>query len=308
MNILVIKLSALGDFILAMGAMEAIRRHHPEARLTLLTTKPFADMAQRSGWFDHIEVTARTPFHDIPAWLKLGRFLNGGGFSRVYDLQLNDRTSFYYRLFRKKPEWSGIVKSAKLFYANPEWRQMHAFDRHKTMLAELGITVSSPDLSWMKTDVSFFGLKKPYVLLAPGSAPQHPEKRWSAVKFAALALKLGRQGYDVALLGTAADDDAVTRIKTACPAAHDLSGRTSFYDIASLSFDAAAAVGNDTGPMHLIALAGCPSTVLFSGTTDPALSVPLGAVAIQSMRIDDISVDDVMKNMRFTASSALSTG
>jgi hypothetical protein len=40
-RILVIKLSALGDFIQATGPMKAIRTHHPDARITLLTTAPF---------------------------------------------------------------------------------------------------------------------------------------------------------------------------------------------------------------------------------------------------------------------------
>ncbi|MEP0337122.1 MAG: lipopolysaccharide heptosyltransferase family protein, partial [Alphaproteobacteria bacterium] len=39
-NILVIKLSALGDFVQALGPMQAIRAHHPGARVDLLTTPP----------------------------------------------------------------------------------------------------------------------------------------------------------------------------------------------------------------------------------------------------------------------------
>ena len=35
-NILVIKLSALGDFVLSVGAFQAIRAHHPRAEITLL--------------------------------------------------------------------------------------------------------------------------------------------------------------------------------------------------------------------------------------------------------------------------------
>src|SRR5690606_16012478 len=154
-KILVVKLSALGDFLVAMGAMQAIRRHHPAAHITLLTTKPFADMAQRSGWFDAVRVEGRPRFYALGAWLSLCRFLNAGNFTRVYDLQLNGRVSFFHRLFRKKPEWSGIAPGASHNYAaeNPQWRQMHAFDRHREMLAAFGIEVSYPDLSWMAADV-----------------------------------------------------------------------------------------------------------------------------------------------------------
>ena len=58
-RILVIKLSALGDFLVAMGAMEAIRKHHPKDHITLLTTRPFLDIAQRSGYFNEILIDRR---------------------------------------------------------------------------------------------------------------------------------------------------------------------------------------------------------------------------------------------------------
>lgn len=298
-KILVIKLSALGDFIIALGAMQAIRRHHPAAHITLLTTRPFVDVAQRSGYFDTIETDPRPAFYNLPRWAALFRFLNGGGFARVYDLQLNDRTGFYYRLFVKKPEWSGVVRGASHFYANPQWRQMHAFERHRQMLAELGITVTRPDLSWMAADISLFGLKTPFVLLIPGSAPTWPEKRWPALKYGALGLKLMRDGYDVAVLGTAAEQEVINRVVQSCPGIKDLSGRTSLYDIAALARQAAGAVGNDTGPTHLVAMAGCPVVALFSGASDPELSAPVGEViVIQSDALEDVSVDDVIQNFR----------
>jgi ADP-heptose:LPS heptosyltransferase len=298
-RILVIKLSALGDFILALGSMAAIRKQHPDAHITLLTTRPFIDMAQRSGYFNAVHEDTRPGYLDFLEWKKLYNFFNAGDFTRVYDLQLNDRTGFYYKLFHKKPEWSGVVRGAKLFYANPEWRQMHAFMRHRKMMEEVGIDMRVPDLSWMASDISLLGLKKPYVLLIPGSAPQHPEKRWPAMKFAALGLKLMRDGFEIAVLGTSADADAVEKVIKACPGAKDLSGRTSLYDIATLARGASAAISNDTGPAHLIALTGCPVAVLFSGTTNPDLSAPVGAAVtiIQSQQIDGISVDDVMKNL-----------
>jgi ADP-heptose:LPS heptosyltransferase len=46
--------------------------------------------------------------------------------------------------------------------------------------------------------------------------------------------------------------------------------------LAALAQDAQAAVGNDTGPMHLIAAAGCASVVLYSHDSDPALCAQRG--------------------------------
>jgi ADP-heptose:LPS heptosyltransferase len=297
-KILVIKLSALGDVILALGPMAAIRKAHPDAHITLLTMKPFVDIAQRSRYFDAIETESRAPFWNLAEGLRIFRFLNRGQFTRVYDLQMNDRTSLYYRLFLRKPEWSGILKGASHSYDDLGARALHAFERHKAVLARAGVAVEAPDLSWMTSDVSLFGLKSPYVLLVPGSAPAHPHKRWPALNYGALALRLMRDGYDVAVLGTASERDVIDRVVKSCPGCRDLSGKTSLYDIATLARGAAAAVGNDTGPMHLIGLVGCPAVSLFSGATDPARSAPVGraVTVIQSDPIDGISVDDVIKN------------
>jgi len=301
-KVLVIKLSALGDVLIALGAMAAIRRHHADAHITFLTTRPFADMAQRSGYFNTVEVITRARFFELGTWLRLSKFLNAGKFDIVYDLQMNGRSGFYYKLMRKKPVWSGIVGPAPHNYAleNPDWRQMHAFERHKVMLAQQGIDMALPDINWMCTDVSLLLPPSPYVLMMPGCAPQHQYKRWPATKFAAIALKLQRQGYHVALIGTAAEHDAISKIKSVAPECFDLSGRTSLYDIATLAMGASGAVGNDTGPSHLVALAGCPIVTLFSGVTDPALSAPVGdaVTVIQAEDIADITVDDVMKALR----------
>lgn len=297
-RILVIKLSALGDFILALGAMEAIRRHHKDAHMTLLTTQPFFDIAWRSGYFNDVIVDSRPKFYEVREWYFLFRRLSQGCFSRVYDLQMNRRTKIYRRLFLEKPEWSGVIEGSPLFYPNPQWRQLHAFRRHQEVLKAAGIDVRLPDLSWMAADVGLFKLAKPYVLLIPGSAPLHPEKRWPAVRYGALGLRLIKQGYHVAVLGTQAEADVVARVVKSCPGIVDLSGQTSLYDIATLARGAAVTVGNDTGPTHLTAAAGCPTVALFcTGVSSPERSAPVGKCVrtMQAEDLRDISMDAVYK-------------
>ena len=50
-NILVIKLGALGDFIYAIGPMQAIKRHHKTASVTLLTRSSFAELGNATELF-----------------------------------------------------------------------------------------------------------------------------------------------------------------------------------------------------------------------------------------------------------------
>lgn len=298
-RILVIKLSALGDFFLAMGAMEAIRRHHKEAHITLLTTRPFVDIAERSGWFNDIIIDSRPKFYELNQWYFLFKNLNSRNFTRVYDLQMNDRSSVYYRLFLKKPEWSGVIAGTPLFYPNPDWHNLHAYKRHQEILKVAGIDVQTPDLSWMKSDISSYNIKKPYILLIPGSAPQHPEKRWPALRYGTLALKLMKEGYQPVVIGTRAEEDVIARVVKTCPGIIDLSGRTSLYDIASLARGAAGTVGNDTGPTHLAALTGCPTVALFClRSSNPEQSSPVGksVQVIMAEDLTDVSVEDVYKN------------
>ena len=52
--ILVIRLGALGDFVLSSGPFQAIRAFHPDAHIVLLTTAPYEELARAGGWFDEI--------------------------------------------------------------------------------------------------------------------------------------------------------------------------------------------------------------------------------------------------------------
>ncbi len=302
-RILVIKLGALGDMVQALGPFAAIRRHHgrpPEAHITLLTTEAYAEFAAASGCFDDVWVDDRPGVLDIGGWLGLRRRLRGGGFARVYDLQTSDRSSFYYRLFRPgpAPEWSGIAKGCSHPHANPERDSLHTIERQAEQLRDAGITdVPSPDLSWARADVSRFGLDRPYALLVPGGAAHRPAKRWPAGRFAAVAGHLAANGIKPLLLGTEAD--VLGEVAGGCPEARSLAGETGLLDIAALARDAACAVGNDTGPMHLIAVAGCPSVVLYSAESDPALCAQRGpAVTIlRRERLADLTVDDVIGSL-----------
>lgn len=296
-NILVIKHSALGDVILSVAAFQAIRRHHSEASITLLTTRPYVALAEASGLFDAVWVDARPPLSRPRDWLRLARRLRGGGFDRVYDLQRSGRTGWYFRLLGPRPpEWVGKVRGASHRYTRAEARR-HIADRQAEQLALAGITdVGLPDLGFLRSDLTRFGLPARFALLVPGGAPHRPAKRWPAAGFAELARHLEAAGVTPVLLGTAAEAAAAAEIRTACPAAVDLLGRTDFADLAELGRQAVVAVGNDTGPMHLLAAAGAPAVVLFSAESDPAKVAPRGPCVrvLQRRSLADLPLGEVV--------------
>ena len=288
-RILLIKLGALGDFVQAMGPAAAIRSHHPEAEITLLTTAPYRALGEAAPYFDRVWVDERPRFTRPLALWRLRRQLRGARFQRVYDLQTSDRSSFYYHLMGpgRRPEWSGIAHGASHPHANPARDLQHTLDRQAEQLSMAGIAaVPPPDLSWAATDLCGFTLPERMLLLVPGGSAHRPRKRWPIENFVALASRAVAQGLTPVVLGGRGEAPLGAALVAGCPTALDLTGRTSFGDIVALGRRARYAVGNDTGPMHLIAAAGCPLTVLYSSASDPALTAPRGPTVTVLRRPD----------------------
>lgn len=261
--ILVVKLGALGNVVLSLNAFAAIRAHHPGAGITLLTTAPYAGWLGQAPWFDDVLIDTRPRWWNVPALRRLRRMLIQPGFTRVYDLQTSSRSSHYFRLFPRaaKPEWSGIAPGCSHPDRDPNRDRLHDNDRQIGQLRQAGISFIPPaDLSWSCGDIGRFGLPDDFVVLAPGSAPHRGLKRWPVSHYQALAEALRARGLTPVVIGTLAE----APIAHAIPAAINLAGQTSFGDLADLGRAARFAVGNDTGPMHLLAAAGCRSVVLFS--------------------------------------------
>lgn len=283
-RILVIKLGALGDIVQALGPMRAIRDHHASAALTVLTTQPYVEFLTASGLFDEVWTDERPKWYQPGKWIALSKKLRAGSFSRVYDLQTSDRSSGYFRLFGRsaRPEWSGIARGCSHPHSDPGRDSLHTVERQKGQLADAGIAnVPSPDLSWAVSDLSHLGLPDDFVLLVPGGAPHRPAKRWPAHHYAVLANTLANKDLTPVLLGTKAEAETIETIMEGAPSAISLMGKTSILDLASLARKAKGAVGNDSGPMHLIAAANTPSVVVYSNESDPALCAQRG----QAVRI-----------------------
>ncbi len=303
-HILVIKLGALGDFVQALGAMKAIRDNHKDAHITLLTTKSFEEFGKKCGYFDDILIDKKPQYFDVMGWLKLKKRLINSGFTRIYDLQNNDRTSLYFKLFpkSKRPEWVGAAKGASHQNASAQRIAGHAFDGHKQTLALAGVNnIEIDNFSWVeKENISKFNLQAPYIIFVAGCSPQHPHKRWPEEKYGELANILKDRGYQVVLIGTNSEIDAINSIKHICPESINLCGETDLFQVAALAKNANAAIGNDTGPMHIIAATGCHSITLFSGSSDPKRHAPMGSnsTTLQQNILSELEVKEVLSKLQ----------
>lgn len=295
--ILVIKHGALGDVVMATGAMQAIRTHHAADRLTLLTTERYASLLRPSGWFDAVWLDDRPTLATPRALWRLRRRLAAGGFARVYDLQTSQRTALYFRIWpRPRPEWVGIAPGCSHPHTDPERDRLHGTERLAGQLATAGIRdVPPPSLAFLDADFAAFALPQRIAVLVPGSSPHRPEKRWPAAHFAMLAERLLAAGMTPVLVGGAAEAAVLAAIREGCPGAIDLGGRTDIAQLAALGRRARLAVGNDTGPMHVLAAAPCPSLTLFSAASEPRQCAPAGPAStwLREPDLADLPVERV---------------
>jgi len=307
-KILVIKLSALGDFVLALAAMRKIREAHRKAHITLLTTPPFEALAKACPYVNVVETDGRP--EGFSQWMALRKRIRSAGYDRVYDLQTSAHSNRIFQVLRPNPPaWSGIALGCSLPHKNPLRNAMHTLERQADQLMYAGIwpdapteagTAPPPDLSWVwrnlpaERPVPGAVKPKPYVMFVPGGSMHRPEKRWPVEKYGELARILYAKGFDIVVIGSVQETPLAHRIQREVPRARDLTGRTDFARIALLGAKAALAVGNDTGPLHLAAASGAPTLVLFSNVSDPALSAPRGKVAVlRSERLTDLPVATV---------------
>ncbi|MDP9095784.1 MAG: glycosyltransferase family 9 protein [Pseudomonadota bacterium] len=294
MNILVIKLGALGDFVQAFDAFAAIRARHPDEHITLLTTAPFAEIGERSPWFDRVLVDARPGWLNLPGILRLRRMLQG--FDFVFDLQTSGRSARYFWL-AGRPPWSGIARGASHPHTNKARDRMHNAERLREQLVMAGVReFPRADLSWFTPGGP--ALPKPYALLVPGCSPHLSEKRWPTERFGEFARLIADRGVLPVVVGTKSERDLGATIRAACPAARDLTGQTSLFDLAGVAARASLAVGNDTGPIHLAAAVGCPCIALFSARSDPGHAAPRGPVpgsvtVLREADLADLSLERV---------------
>jgi ADP-heptose:LPS heptosyltransferase len=309
-NILVIKHGALGDIVIATAAMKAIREVHPTARIHCLTTSAYSGLLAQSPYFDEIWVDSKPKLFDRKAISRLRAMLRSKPWAWIYDLQTSKRSTLYpWLLARPWPRISNVSRFASHGFTDPARSKMHAHAHDIAQLALAGITIRMPDISWLDADISniagVIGSHRTipqgerlnrFALLVAGGAAHRPEKRWPAEQYASLAQELASKGIRPVLIGTQAEAEVLQSIALRVPDSINLCGKTTIAQLASLARHATLAVGNDTGPMHVIAATGCPSTVLFSHASDPARSAPIGerVICLRERDLSALSVDRVL--------------
>jgi ADP-heptose:LPS heptosyltransferase len=266
-TVLVVKLGALGDLLLADGALRDLRAQHRDDRIVLLTRRPFATLMARCPWVDEVVADENAPRWRLDRMAALARRLRMLGATRAYDLQNSRRSAFYRRWLLPAAHWcTGERASGRGDAATP------VLERHARQLAACGVPAAharTPRPDWLAEPLPpaiEARLAQPFAVLLPGASRRHPGKRWP--HYPALAAQLQARGFRVFSVPGPDEMDALG----ALPGEVLLDGDRplSIGQLASLLPRAAWVVGNDSGPTHLAAHLGCRGVALFGPGPSPA--------------------------------------
>ncbi len=271
-TILVIKLGALGDVVLALPPIARIQAAHPGRCITVLTAPEYAPLFAALPGIDVVAF----PRKGFMAMVRLLRWLFAQRVEVVYDLQGSLRSRIM-TLLTQAPTRIGGSAAFAYTHAPPanDATRPHACDRLNRLLATVGIEPTDPDwrmpvLPDVQSRVDGWlqgrGLaEQSLVLLHAGSSPRWPSKRWPAAYFNELSQALAGHGLHVIWIGGA--DEAELNRALASATGTDAGEEFSYPELAALARRAVFAVTNDSGPMHILAAVGLPVYAFF-GPTD----------------------------------------
>ena len=296
-NILIIKPSALGDIVLALPALTAIKKSFQQARISWLIRPEYVELLRGHPDLDEIILFDRrllgkswyspNAFREL---LGLLRRLRRGRFDLVFDFQGLFRTGFLGWVTGCKRRF-GIAQArefAHLFYTDKIEQDsscIHLVDYYLKIAAAAGAQQGMPEFKLPEDKAADEAVRKlltghkvnidNYVVFVPGAARQ--EKRWPIERFTELADKISSK-FRSSIIATGSQGER-EYIDILCAGAEtavaNIAGQTSVRELTALLEKASLVVSNDTGPGHIAAALGVPIVMIF-GPTNPARVCPYG--------------------------------
>lgn len=269
MNILVVRLGAMGDVIHALPAAASLRSI-PQARITWLIEPRWKALIEGNPDVDEIVTLDRRRWSSVA---RCWRSLRSRRFDIAVDLQGLIKSAVAARVSGAErivgfDRSETREKPASLFYSQAVLtKPAHVVDKG----IELAIAAGAREIRqsfWLPPGQSEGAqLERPFVLACPLAGWR--AKQWPVEYYSALAEKLRSAGVRLVVNGP---PESAARLREVRGADIHLSGIAGLIDATR---QAAAVVGVDSGPLHLAAALGKPGVAIF-GPTDPARNGPYG--------------------------------
>lgn len=305
MNILIVKLSAIGDVLHTLPAANALRARYPMAHITWVVEAAAAPLVEGHTALDRVLVSRRKQWaadllsgsrrqeavREIRSFI---RVLRDTRYDLVIDFQQLLKSGAIVALARGgvKAGFGPGMQHMEMSYLFLNRRipkvsmAHHALSRNLMLLRALGIPASevvyrlpvdAADHQLVEKALRQAGLTASRRLVAVNPVAQWETKLWPNRRFATLADRLILEyGADIVFTGGPDDHPVVDDIRSRMnEPALDLTGQTTLKTLAALYRRARLVVSTDTGPMHLSAAVGTPVVAVF-GSTAPWRTGPFG--------------------------------
>jgi heptosyltransferase-1 len=293
MRILIIRLSAIGDVIMASGLIPALRSVYPDARIAWLTEEPNADLLRHNPRLDRLYLWPRRHWRDLRRQGRYRAFmgealglihaLRSERFDLVLDLQGLLKSGLWAWLSGGRRRIGlGSREGSRLLMTETVDRRVDGLliGKEYRKLAEvlgaapeafaLDIAVSPDDRDGAADLLRAAGLAGGYAAIAPFTT--RPQKHWFDERWAELSHRLADEKHcPVVMLGGPGDHERAAAILAhGNGALVDLTGKTTLGQCGALVAGARLLIGVDTGLTHLGIALGTPTLALF-GSTRPYL-------------------------------------
>jgi len=324
-NILIVRLSSIGDVLMTNPVIKILRKRYPDAYLAYLVEDKSKDMVTGNSYLDETILFDKGKFKNlrkdtgiISALKSLSPLVNKlreRNFDLVIDLHGVFRSGLLSYLTGAKKRIGIDKQLISLLYTDKmkENLEIHAVDEYLNLLKlievapdqyekEFMIASSKKDEDYIKQLIQKHGIKNDELLIAFNPATSREDKEWSEDKFAQVGDWINDNlQARVLVLGGPADENKVKRIINKMETkAINLAGKTTLKELSCLLKKIDLLITGDTGPMHMGMAVGTPLIALF-GPTRPVRYGPYQGqnLVIKSPGddIDKIEVEIVIDNI-----------
>jgi heptosyltransferase-2 len=277
-EIAVLRLSSLGDVVLTLPVVHALRAAFPQARLHYWVKEEYADLVRFDPAIDHVRVLEKDA-------RKLEDLVSMSAELEACDLIVDLHGSARTRLLAWRQK-APVLRAPTQRLLRERWVRArwtrprpaaHATERYAAAVAPLGLAPrGAPSLAagaeaeaWAGAWLAAWGAARAPVALCPGA--RHATKRWPEERWCALDAALAGSGARRLVFSTAAERRALPAL--AARIESDPAARWCVEPLprmAALLARTSAAVTHDSGLMHLAAARGTRVVALF-GSTSPVL-------------------------------------
>ncbi len=308
-NVLIIRLSAIGDVLRTLPAVNAWRRYSPQVRFTWLVEPAAASVLEGHAALDKVLIFERGLFSGILrspkrfgsgviSLFKLIRELRSGNFDLVIDFHGIFKSGLFawFSGVEDRVGWArpDAKEGSHFFYTRhlkPSSSELNRVERALELVGSLGVPVAGPAtyqlpltaVHYQMAQASLAGLEDlagggPVIALHPGSSPKTAYKRWHQNGYVGLINALVEKiGAQIILTWGPGERETVELIAGNLRVPVVVAKKTSsLLDLAAIFAACDLYVGGDTGPMHLAVAMNTPVVAIF-GPTHPQINAPYGA-------------------------------